>query len=76
MKICTELDINVGVVSFEGDLNLQEVPYGKEKKALIEKVSWICLFTLHGSPNRVSHGNLPKIVTCNKPLLPPPLISL
>jgi hypothetical protein len=31
-KICTELDINVGVISFEGDLNLQEVPYGKEKK--------------------------------------------
>jgi hypothetical protein len=26
------LDINVGVVSFEGDLNLQEVPYGEEKK--------------------------------------------
>jgi hypothetical protein len=31
-KICTELDINVGVVSFEGDLNLQEVPHGEEKE--------------------------------------------
>ncbi len=47
-KICTELDINFGVVSFEGDLNLQEVPYGEDKKALIGKgvmdsVSLLCM---------------------------------